>query len=314
MKRFKNILLALDPELQQLGALVQGITLARQNRARLRLIVVLKHLPLEDLPLGTHALVRILDGEGLREMIEQRQHKLIEHQLRSLTADDLDVTATVQWSHVPFVTIIQEVLRHDHDLLIKTAKPQRGPAAALFHPTDRHLIRKCPCPVWMVRTEQHLAYGRILAAVDPFHSDAVNDSLNRQILELATSQALRDEAELHVAHAFHLRTELLRPHDIDLAAYRRAVEGMHRERLEALLDEFPMPAHRVHMEEGRPSDVIGLLAIAEQVDLIVMGSLARVGIPGVFMGTTAERILDQVHCDVLTVKPEGFVTPIPPPH
>jgi nucleotide-binding universal stress UspA family protein len=44
--------------------------------------------------------------------------------------------------------------------------------------------------------------------------------------------------------------------------------------------------------------------------MIVMGTLARVGIPGLFIGNTAERALDHVDCDILAIKPKGFVTPV----
>ena len=39
-------------------------------------------------------------------------------------------------------------------------------------------------------------------------------------------------------------------------------------------------------------------------------ALARVGISGLFIGNTAERALDHVDCDSLTIKPKGFVTPV----
>jgi nucleotide-binding universal stress UspA family protein len=41
-----------------------------------------------------------------------------------------------------------------------------------------------------------------------------------------------------------------------------------------------------------------------------MGTVCRTGIPGLIIGNTAERVLDVVDCSVLTVKPEGFVSPV----
>ena len=64
-----------------------------------------------------------------------------------------------------------------------------------------HLLRKCPCPVWLIKPEKQKSYRRILAAVDV--DDAIhNDALSRQILEMASSLALSDFAELHVVHAW----------------------------------------------------------------------------------------------------------------
>ena len=52
------------------------------------------------------------------------------------------------------------------------------------------------------------------------------------------------------------------------------------------------------------------LATAKEVELIVMGTVSRTGVAGLLIGNTAERILHQVDCSVLTVKPDGFVTPV----
>ena len=53
-------------------------------------------------------------------------------------------------------------------------------------------------------------------------------------------------------------------------------------------------------------------ALANEIgaELIVMGTVGRTGIPGFFIGNTAETILNQIDCSVLTVKPHGFVSPV----
>ena len=310
MQRFKKILLALEPEPEDLTALLRAIALARQNRASLHVLVVLEHLPLEELPLGTRTLIGILDHDKLRDMIARRQWTRLQNALSSLSTGDLDVSTSVEWSHTPFLTIVHRVLRQGHDLLIKAAEQVTGPRAVLFHPTDRHLMRKCPCPVWMMRPERHATYRRILAAVDPFPDDEINNELNRQILELASSQAVRDEAELHLVHAYHIGSKALLPTDFDVEEYRKAVAAQRRERLETLLAGYSIPGQRIHIEGGLPGEVIPAVASRERIDLIVMGTLARVGIPGLFIGNTAERTLDHVECDILAVKPKGFVTPV----
>jgi nucleotide-binding universal stress UspA family protein len=56
--------------------------------------------------------------------------------------------------------------------------------------------------------------------------------------------------------------------------------------------------------------VITSLTAKKRIDLIVMGTVGRTGIPGFLIGNTAETVLRQVNCSVLAVKPEGFVTPV----
>ena len=38
--------------------------------------------------------------------------------------------------------------------------------------------------------------------------------------------------------------------------------------------------------------------------------MARTGIPGLLIGNIAEKVLGQVECAVLAIKPDGFVSPV----
>jgi hypothetical protein len=62
--------------------------------------------------------------------------------------------------------------------------------------------------------------------------------------------------------------------------------------------------------KGDPGTVITKLADEQQIDLLVMGTVARTGVSGMFMGNTADSILRQVTCSVLAVKPAGFKSPV----
>ncbi len=46
------------------------------------------------------------------------------------------------------------------------------------------------------------------------------------------------------------------------------------------------------------------------IDLLIMGTLCRAGIEGFFIGNTAEKILNEVSCSVLALKPQGFKSPV----
>ena len=67
---------------------------------------------------------------------------------------------------------------------------------------------------------------------------------------------------------------------------------------------------QLHLREGGSSEVIQS-AIAElDIDVVVMGSVGRTGIPGLLIGNKAEKLLNSITCTVLTVKPDGFETPV----
>jgi universal stress protein E len=65
------------------------------------------------------------------------------------------------------------------------------------------------------------------------------------------------------------------------------------------------------LRRGEPADVLPEFVVAEGIDLVVMGTVARAGIAGMLIGNTAERVLGKLPCSVLTVKPDGFVSPVP---
>ena len=67
---------------------------------------------------------------------------------------------------------------------------------------------------------------------------------------------------------------------------------------------------QVHVKEGPPDVVIPQAIDEYEIDLLVMGTLARSGIRGMLVGNTAERILPQLSCSLLAVKAAGFESPI----
>ncbi len=217
----------------------------------------------------------------------------------------------------PFVEVVRDVLKGQHDLLITAAEEEKSPTAMLFGSTDLHLMRKCPCPVWIMKSSRRQRYARILAAVDISEDDQVEEGLNRLILDLAVSMAQLEESELDIVHAWSLYAEraLRSRHILPQPEIKRMVEQTREQRqrrLQSLLDHYPMAeltAH-IHLVKGEPGEVIPALAEDRQIELIVMGTVARTGLPGFFIGNAAERVLDSVDCSVLAVKPQGFVTPV----
>jgi nucleotide-binding universal stress UspA family protein len=71
-----------------------------------------------------------------------------------------------------------------------------------------------------------------------------------------------------------------------------------------------IPPERIHLVKGSAAAVIPRLVLRKKIDVLVMGTVCRTGVAGFLMGNTAERVLGNVKCSVLTLKPDGFVTPV----
>ena len=80
--------------------------------------------------------------------------------------------------------------------------------------------------------------------------------------------------------------------------------------LEEVLSKHSITSGKVHLPKGDPTQAITALVKELEVDLLVMGTVCRTGIPGFIIGNTAEQILASVECSTLTVKPLGFVSPV----
>ncbi len=67
---------------------------------------------------------------------------------------------------------------------------------------------------------------------------------------------------------------------------------------------------KIHVLKGIPKEEIPILAQKINAEILVMGTIARTGISGFFIGNTAESILMQIDCSILAIKPKEFMTPI----
>ena len=68
----------------------------------------------------------------------------------------------------------------------------------------------------------------------------------------------------------------------------------------------------LHLIEGNPDDCIPELVAEKGIDLLVTGTVCCTGVAGFLIDNTAEGVLNQVDCSVLTLKPEGFIRRTPP--
>ncbi len=315
MKRFRSILAVLTEESLSEVALERAIHLAKLNGAALTLVDVIDAAPGE--------LGRLMAALSGRRGAEIEDDVIAYHRDRLTKLADrarkegVEVTeAVLQGS--PFVEVIRMVLREGHDIVIKgaTAAPHGRGVMKGF---DMHLLRKCPCPVWMLMGPGDGNFDNILATVDPEPTgDPARDRLDRLVLDLATSLAERDQAEVKVLHAWQLNEEQALRHgrytkayagEVDVLVQREAEAA--EDRLRVLMGDYTQVSpQKIVLMKGQPGDVIAEFAEKDGTDLIVMGTVGRTGVSGFVMGNTAETILSRVRCSVIAVKPDGFVSPV----
>ncbi|RTR05895.1 universal stress protein [Halomonas nitroreducens] len=318
MKRFKSILYVIEPSAPQEAGLARAVSLAENNQAMLTLIDVIPEemLDLSLAPRGPSAI-------EFRDAVIAERRTWIESLI--LPHADRIACHIEVLTGITFIEVIRAVLRDDHDLVIKTAENPEW-SRLLFGSDDMHLMRKCPCPVWLMTPEEKANYRRIVAAVDVDVHRVVpgEQALNDSILEMASSVAVSDFAELHLVHAWDAPEagfvglwaddpDTTERHIVEGEQSRHQV-GMdrltHRLRERIGADAYDYLSPRVHLPMGSAKKQIPELVGKLKADLVVMGTVARTGIPGFIIGNTAEAVLYQLQCSVLALKPPGFVSPV----
>jgi universal stress protein E len=320
MKRFKNILYLNEPAVDQTSAVARAVSLAKNNQADLTVVDV---IPTQVVTAGIGLPPGGPISDDLQVAVESDNRKALGAMVQPFR-ERLQIRLDVLVGKT-YLEAIRAVLKNGYDLLIK---PAENPSWTnrLFGSNDLHLLRKCPCPIWLMKPGEKSNYTHILAAVDfdPLAPLTSEVKLNRKVLELAASLALSDFASLHIVHAWEALAEGMlvsrggaSPKEI--ADYVEGERKRHRNGLYRLGEKlrgwigkeaYDYLSPDFHLPEGPAKKVIAPLAAELRADLVVMGTVARTGISGLFIGNTAEAILDQLTCSVLAIKPPGFKTPV----
>ena len=153
--------------------------------------------------------------------------------------------------------------------------------------SDWTLLRSAPCPVLLVKDFHNWEQRRVLAAINPLSPDADHARLDDAIIEFTVNLASSYGSEAHFVTAFS-----------DLNHQPEAAE---------LAVRCGAPEQQIHVRRGKPAEVIRDVGQELNVDLIVVGTVARDGIKGRVVGNTSERLLDQTHSDVMVLNLAGHV-------
>ena len=309
MNSSKRILAYSPVEDEGLKAVKQAAWIARTNGASITVLRVL------DSGVGLGLWKPRDDDPGsadLRLLIENALREEIESQVASFRSDGLDIRVDVRWG-TPWLEVTYSVLRDGYDLVIKAASGADKRRRPFLGSTALHLIRKCPCPVWIVGNVWDGTRGRILAAVDPA-DEGTRPAHAQEILKWGLSLA-GENGEIHAASAWRASGETLlrgRVRSDELDAFVQSSEEYARSGLANLLASVgnPLDPERVHLLKGHAREVLTNFIERQEIDLAVLGSVGRVGVAGLFIGETAETLVRSVRTSVFVVKPPGFVSPV----
>jgi len=324
MKRFKKILCVIEPNTHSEAAVIQALKIADDHQAVVTFVSVLEKV-------GAWHKFFDTDVNASKSLQNYAELKRIEVNawlkgLNSKFTDNITI-----YSGIGFIETVKDVIKNDYDLVVKCAEGVDW-LDRLFGSSDMHLLRKCPCPVLMLKPSQKNIFHNVIATLDVNNEyndpigQCVQDELNHSVLNYSATFSLSELTELHICsvwNAFgesHLRHSMFA--NTPESEVNRYVDEIRKEcssKLDKLMDDASKEMSKdivdylrpkVHLVKGNASKDIPLVATSLKADLIVMGTVARTGLPGLIIGNTAETILEQVTCSVLAIKPKGFISPV----
>jgi universal stress protein E len=307
VRPIKHILLAVkDPFAPSTAAINKAIQLASALDASLELF----HSITTQIYMGLD--LQMEELQGLKEARLQQHHARLEVLAKRGREAGVDTVTSVEWDYPPHEAVTRQALKSKADLIVAECHQGRRIAPLLLHVTDWELLRYSPVPVLLVKSRRPYTKPVILAAVDPTHANAKPTRLDDEILAAAGALEAAFKGELHVVHSFVPVPADVQPSELVAPDATRRLEvrarAHARARLEKALGKVRVARDRRHLLSAHPLNAIPPLARKIRSDIVVMGAISRSGLKRLLIGNTAERIIDDLPCDVLVVKPRDFVT------
>lgn len=308
--RFKNVLVGMDFSVSADAALKQAFWLAQKSTAKLVLVHALRDLRQAMHRASYDSRLDFFYGEGLKFQREIRRES--DAKMREIVAPFASAGLDVKCETLlgdPFVALIHAAQAECSDLVIVGTRGLSTWQQLLMGSTAKKLIRKCPTSVWTV-TANHVESPKIVLAATDFSEVSRKAVLHGlEIADLA-------EAKFHLLHVIDSADvpEDLLQHPTQGTSFRQEVNQVAKEHLESFINSLGVASGRIqpHLTYGTPWQEINRLSDHLNADLISIGTIGHSGIQEMLLGTTAERVLDVCHSSILTVKPDGFVSPIEP--
>jgi universal stress protein E len=311
MKPINKILMSVHPDVIDLGAVDHVAELASKTQSEIEVLHVIEDYP-EDLHEWWNVVypIRLYD-----EVVNSREEFIDTIVNRIKEAGVVHVESKLRWG-AELDEVTREVAENNYELVVTATRPQRGAVrrargcACAFG-----LCRQCPSMIWVTKNRPRLSTQRTLAVLRGENREVLTSGLNAKILRTADWITQASGSELHVVRVCS-QSELAGTNEWRTAAdltgqvdelrneINQTCNGVLGERGHALTRE------QVHLVIGEPGVVIPQLEEEMPMDLIIMGTHARSGLARLLRGNAAEQVMDKVDCEVLTVKPDGFVSPL----
>ena len=302
--KIQHILVVMDPTIDEQPGLLRAIEFAKKFDASIELFLVVHHSALAPKWFNK----------------DHRQEQIINHYLKTkqrwldtylyeVTQENISVSSEVRWHKPLYAEILKKITECHADIVIKSTHQHPVLDRLLFTPNDWQLLKSCPVPLLLAKYPSTSIYKNVMAAVDLKKTEDECTNLDEAILDSTAMISEYFNAIDHVTHAYDPIGQELWPtmdsgiFGIDMSTYNYQLYQeqqyeYHQNQFAHLVEHYGFEDQNTHLVHGIASSQLIDLVNDENIDLLVMGVRFHSG----FVGTTAEKILDEVNCDILAIK------------
>jgi nucleotide-binding universal stress UspA family protein len=308
---YRNVMVPVDGSSFSREAVLQGLRIASQSGATLRLVRV-GSAPM--LPGGPDGFV--MQSESLRQIHSAELADLYSIAAECRAHSTVNVTASLQ--HGPIVdALIGYARRQRVDLIVMRSHARKGLARAWFGSVADALIRESGIPVLVVRPpsvatalECGFHFKRIIVPLD-------GSELAEQSLASAVALARIDGARLTLLRVVSpLKSR--RENTIESARGPASASDVAdaQEYLNSLLasplDRTLSVTRRVVVSEDVPGTILDL-AVSDEADIIAIATRGRGAIARAASGSVADRIMREATVSAMVTHPMARAKVVPAP-
>ncbi len=297
----RNILCVIEFDRSPEVVVERATWLASANSCSLHLLVC---DPITDF-LGD-SYVYLLESQDIANSIRLYQDEVLDEMVATVEKAGVHVEVSKSTERK-----VAEVVRREADArqpmyVMKGAHYYTPTERASLDDSDWDLIRDLEYPLWFVKPAAWQEKPVIIAAVDPLHAHDKPAHLDRMIIETAQAIAGQCKGMLRVLHTYQRLEEIglratwaFKPVKLPIKDIEAKILAEHTRALKILAETCDVPKEALHLMPGRAYEILPAFAFEQRASLVVMGALARSKLKQRIVGSTAARVLDHLHCDVL---------------
>jgi universal stress protein E len=310
MNRICNILVVVNPLVKEQPAIAKSTILAKRFGASVELLIC-------DTKFSRDAHTEGQLPESSNALLIDKRDSLLDQLAKPMRDVGIEVSTEVISGDPLHEMIISWLRDSPADLIVKDKHHHSFATRVFTTHTDWHLIRTCAVPLLLTKPEAWAESPVLVAAIDPGHENDPAAILDHCILDTAIGFGKALHGKIHAMHAYTPATLVMAALGAVQPVISVSAEALAAERdvqhahLRALTDEFGIEDADLHFAPAPAWEYLPRMASECHADIVVMGTISRSSLQRLIIGSTAERMLEPLPCDVLLVKSTDFARDLP---